>query len=214
MYFLLRPQIKKHHDVVQQKPYWAEEGFKPDTLYIPQIEFQDKLVPYPIEMPPKTIEKVDTTYIRTEVVRYLPADSALGKPLNIPKYYGKYPFLVSGDFDGNEIQLTLGDTLGNIRTERFPTSYSEFKYRYTNSSMTTAQSSTRPPLKLSKNKPFVQYDKTYVEYKHDFLNTGRTVGISTGVTIKDRIRLTGFGELGLNNNIPDQAGIKVGLKVF
>lgn len=212
LYLVFRPKIQEHNDIAKQNiPYFEKEGFKTDTVRI--TEFKDKLIPYPIEMPPQKVMVVDTQYYPKEVVRYIPQDS-LGPSISIPKYYGKYPFLVAGDFSKDNISLTLADTSGNIRTEIFPTMYSDYKYRYTNSSMSSAQSQTRTTPKSTRSIPLVQYDKTFVEYKHDFINSGKSVGISTGVTIKDRIRLTGFGELGLNNNIPDQAGVKVGLKLF
>lgn len=211
MYLIFWPKIKEHNQVAQEKPYWEQPGFKTDTIKVPTIEYRD--VPYPVPMPAKEVRILDTQYVKTEVVRYVPQDS-LGPSITVPSYYGKYPFLVAGSFDQDEISLTLGDTLGNIRTEIFQTTYSTSKYRYTNSSMSTANKSTRPPLNSTRKTPLVRYDRTFVEYKHDFLQSGKSVGISTGVTIKDRVRLTGFGELGLNNNIPDQAGLKIGLKLF
>lgn len=208
IYFLFRPEIKEAEQA--KKQYFEERGFKTDTIRLAAEQLPPKLIPYPVQMPPETVTLYDTVKVDRPV--YVPMEP--GKPsIHLPNHYGKYPFLISGDFKDNLLTLTLEDTSGRIRTESYPTLYSDYNYRYTNNSMSTELKTTRDNPKSARNIPFIRYDKTYVEYKHDFLQQGRTVGISSGVTIKDRVRLTGFGELGINN-APDQAGIKVGFKLF
>lgn len=209
IYLIFWPQIEKSKGT----PYWLEEGFRTDTVRVPYAVVESKLVPYPVEMPPQIVIEYDTIVKQRNIIEYIDREDSTHKEISIPSYYGKYPFLIAGDFSREAIQLTLGDTLGNIRTEVYPTQYSDYKYRYTNKSMSTSKLSTTEYLEKAQKKPFITYDKTFVEYKHDFTQDGKALGISTGVTIKDRLRLTGFGELGINNH-PNIYGIKAGIKIF
>lgn len=183
--------------------YWEKPGFKTDTTYLPGQPVP-YAVPYAVEIPGEKVIIYDT------VPRIEYRDTS-GNTIRISENYGKYPFLISGDFAKDGLVLTTEEIDGRITTKNYPTNYDRFKYRYMSSGMSVE--AVEPP-KVAKE-PFLKYTGTYINYQRDIISKTDRISVDADMTIRNKIKLGVFGEKYLGNTpIPDQVGFKVGVSLF
>lgn len=193
-------------EVVYQrmKPeYWEKPGFKPDTTYLPGKPYPVPQ-PYEVQIPGKSYTIYDT------VPKIVYRDTS-GRDVFISQNYGKYPFLISGDFSKDTVVLTTEETDGRIMTKHYPVNYERFKYRYLNSGMSVSE---LPPTKANKD-PFFKYSGTWINYQRDVISKNDRLSLDADMTIKNKVKVGVFGEKYLGNSlVPDQVGFKVGVSLF
>lgn len=200
-----------------ERPDWkgTDTVYTRDTLFIPK--------PYPVEVPPHTVIIHDTVpdphiLVRMDsLLRVL--DSTNKKPevpisLNYIKQYPKASKLIMASFKEDTISLSLLNIDGKITSNIYPVNYKSNDYLFLNNSLSTAKRKTRAQLDEASKTPFIVFDGTYINYKRDFINRADGIDADIGITLKDKLRFKGYGELWINGPQTNSAGLKVGYRLF
>src|SRR5690606_37182428 len=110
--------------------------------------------------------------------------------------------------------LSLLKIDGTITQDIYLTDYKQFDYQYINNSVRADKKQTSGSSESTRKVPLISYDGMYIDYKRDLLDKSDGLSTDIGITILNRIRLKGYGELWLNGIKPNSSGIKVGYRLF
>ena len=216
----------RYEEQLKEATYWKAKNFKPDTVYSSKTFSDTKF--YPEDVKQDKVPPLTTTIYNTElpkgyvdftnkVLAYIDSSRKDTTKIN-PNYltlYPRNPKFLGGRFRADSISLDLLSIDGDIRTDVYPVDYSLFKYDYYNNSMHASEIKTSNRRNSAKSK-FFQYNGSYFNYKHDFLNTEHQVEITSDFNLW-KFRLGGFiqnaSDKPLNLNTL-QGGAKVGIRLF
>lgn len=213
---------KKNHDEIA---YWKDQYFKPDTVYTNNtyretLRIQDK---YPDSVPPKTLivyrDQLPEGYLdfKEGVLSVIDSLKNTKTPINTKfiTLYPNNPKFLGGSFKKDSIRLDLLNTQGVISSQYYPVDYSLYNYQYVDNSMRADKLPTRISSNSTK-KPFLEYERTYLNYNRDLLQAEHQLEIESNLRIW-KIRIGGYARYPLNSIQPNQklqGGIKVGVGLF
>ena len=210
----------------KEKAYWRAKAFKTDTVFTEKFNYSTRVLDAEKleEVPPAIVNyyglnEKDANRLMGKVDSLLSVvDTLNNKKTDInPIYLTTVPRahkLLSLNSSLDTLSLDLLGIDGKIRTEVYPTNYSQFKYSYINNTMRATELSARKQLALPKLK-FFRYDGVYVNYEENLLRANRVLDATLSVDVW-RLRLGGFARYNLQGQNPNQinAGFRIGAKLF